>query len=146
MSTYERPTEYQSVVLYDADCPYCSAATKALKRVDGLGAVSWDEPVAQSFLQAQFGETPYAVVLVDEDAETVYVGSAAARELAGRAGLPDLVNDIIESEFDRLEATIDRLGGYDEPPSELDGQFELSAEASGVYPDLAYAAWTLPTR
>lgn len=146
MTTYERPVEYDSVVLYDADCPYCSAATKALRRVDDLGAVSWDEPAAQSFLQAQFGATPFAVVLVDADTERVYVGKAAARELADRAGLPDLVSDLVESEFDRLEAVVEKLGGHDRSPDDVHGEYDLTADARETVDELQYMAWSLPSR
>ncbi|MEF8786911.1 MAG: DUF393 domain-containing protein [Haloarculaceae archaeon] len=146
MTEYERAVEYEAVVLYDADCPYCSAATKALRRVDSLGAVSWDEPAAQSFLEAQFGKTPFAVILVDASEGTVYAGKTAASELASRAGLPELVSDIVEDEFDRIEAVVDKLGGHDVDSDDFHGEFELSDAGRAAFDDLEYMAWTLPAR
>lgn len=146
MTTYDRPVEYDAVVLYDADCPYCSAATRALRRVDGLGAVGWDEPAARSFLEAQFGEAPFAVVLVDAPRGTVHVGKDAARELAGRAGLPDLVGDVVADEFDRIEAAVDRLGGRDRSADDMHGEYELTDRAREAFDDLQYMAWSLPQR
>lgn len=146
MTEYERAMEYEAVVLYDADCPYCSAATKALRRVDSLGAVSWDEPAAQSFLDAQFGKTPFAVILVDAGEGRVYAGKDAARELASRAGLPDLVSDLVESEFDRVEAVVDKLGGHEADGDDFHGEFDLTADGRDAFDELAYMAWSLPER
>lgn len=146
MTEYERVTEYEAIVLYDADCPYCTAATKAVRRVEDLGAVSWDEPAAQSFLEAQFGETPFAVILIDTAAQRVYAGRTAASELASRAGLPELVSDIVESEFDRVESVVNKLGGHETEPDRFHGVFELTEAAESALDDLLYMAWTLPSR
>lgn len=146
MPQYERSVEYDSIVLYDADCPYCSAATKALRHIDDLGAVSWDEAAAQSFLEAQFGETPFAIMLVDTTDDRVYAGKSAARELARRAGLPDLLSEFVESEFDRIEAVVDKLGGHDEDVDEFHGEYELTEQGRDRFQELQYMAWSLPTR
>lgn len=147
MTRYERAVEYEAVVLYDADCPYCSAATEALRRVDGLGAVSWSEEAAQTFLEAQFGETPFAVVLVDASEGRVYAGRSAAGELARRAGAPGLVSDLVEREFDRVEALVEWLDGHDEAADgEFHGVYDLTDEARERFDALAYLAWSLPER
>jgi glutaredoxin len=146
MTTYERPVEYESIVLYDADCPYCSAATKALRHVDDLGALSWDEAASQSFLTAQFGEMPFAIILVDSAEDRVYVGKSAAQELATRAGLPDLVGELVENEFDRIEAVVEKLGGHEQSPDDFHGEYELTADAREAFEELSYMAWNLPSR
>ncbi|WP_254533216.1 DCC1-like thiol-disulfide oxidoreductase family protein [Natrinema gelatinilyticum] len=145
MIRYERPDIYDSVIIFDADCPYCSAATKALRRVDGLGAVSWDASIAQSVLTAQFDDVPYAVILVDIEADRVYVGRNAARELADRAGLPDLVSDIVVSEFDRIERAIETISDRERDPDDVHGEVPLTVPED-VIEELVYQSWSLPTR
>lgn len=146
MPKYERPVEYDAVVLYDADCPYCSAATKALRRTQHLGAVAWSEDAAQSFLDAQFGDTPFAIILVDSSEDRVYVGRDAARELAERAGLPNLLSDLVASEFDHVDAVVDRFGGHERRPDDWHGTYDLTAEALAQFDSLSYLAWSLPER
>ena len=146
MTKYERPVDYNAVVLYDADCPYCSAATKALRQIDGLGAVSWGEEVAQSFLESQFGETPFAITLVDGAENRVYVGRDAAKELATRAGLPDMVSDLVGTEFDWIESAVETLGGHEEQSDDWHGVYELSNEGEIALDHLQYNAWSLPSR
>ena len=84
-------SEYDAVLVYDGECPYCSIAAVALRRLRSIGAVSWYDDVAQSFLEAQFDERPFAMFLVDRRRERVYAGRSAAEELADRAGTPGIV-------------------------------------------------------
>lgn len=35
-----------AVLVYDGECPFCSAAATALQRVPGVGAVAHSEPAA----------------------------------------------------------------------------------------------------
>ena len=146
MTNYERATEYTKIVLYDANCPYCSVITKALHQVKDLGAVSWEEPPAQSFLEAQFGETPFTVIFVNVTEGQVYAGNAAARELALQTGIPNLISKIVENEFDRIDATINTLGGHETDTESFHGEFELTEDGRAAFDDLAYIAWTLPKR
>ncbi|GAA5475449.1 hypothetical protein Hhis01_02878 [Haloarcula hispanica] len=62
---------YGSVLSYDGECPYCSVAAKALEQVEDIGAISWYEESAQSFLTAQFDDPPFAMVLIDQPAKQV---------------------------------------------------------------------------
>jgi predicted DCC family thiol-disulfide oxidoreductase YuxK len=83
-------SDYHAVLVYDGECPLCSAAATALRRVGAVGAIEWEDDPAQAFLAAQFGETPFALVFADSREERVYVGREAARELCERAGMPVL--------------------------------------------------------
>lgn len=145
MARYERATEFEAVVVYDAKCPYCSAATKALKRVSGLGAVSWHDDAAQRFLDAQFGEIPFAVFLVVPGENRVYAGRDAARELCRMAGIPELFGQLVEREFDRIERAVGSLSRADRRPDDIDGDYSIAEAAQGLLEELFYEAWTLPT-
>ena len=57
--------DYHAVLVYDGDCPFCSAASSALRRLDGVGTVPWADEAAQSFLDAQFGDVPFALIFAD---------------------------------------------------------------------------------
>ncbi|PSP81475.1 hypothetical protein BRC81_00505 [Halobacteriales archaeon QS_1_68_20] len=63
--------EFDAVLVYDGDCPFCSAAATAMRRLPEVGAVAWDEDATQSFLREQFGDAPFALVPVDLAGEQV---------------------------------------------------------------------------
>lgn len=96
--------EYDSVLIYDGECPYCSIAAKALERLDTVGAISWYDETAQRFLEAQFDETPFAMFLVDSRRKQVYAGRAAAEEIAQRASMPNIVSQLVRKNSIRLRA------------------------------------------
>ncbi|MDY6780514.1 MAG: DUF393 domain-containing protein, partial [Halobacteria archaeon] len=45
-------THRDSVLIYDGDCAYCSAASKALERLDDVEVAAWQDDEAQEFLRA----------------------------------------------------------------------------------------------
>lgn len=133
--------EYHGVLIYDGECPFCSAAASALRRVDGIGAIAWDEPAAQSFLEAQFGDAPFALVFADAEAERVYVGREAARELCERAGTPVLVQDVVGDNYESIADAVRTVTGVDGDPDPYHGRYPLSAGASEAFAKLADDAW-----
>lgn len=133
-------SETDVVLIYDGDCPFCSAAATAMRRLDDVGAVAWDDPAAQSFLEAQFGETPFALVLVDRPAETVYVGREAARELCERAGVPVLVGDLVGEHYEAAADAIRRVQGIDREPEPYHDVVALVDGAAEAARDLGCAA------
>jgi len=135
--TQETDTEYRGVLIFDGDCPFCSAAASALRRLDDVAAVEWDHEASQAFLEAQFGETPFALVLVDRAAETVWVGREAARELCDRAGVPTLVQDVVGDNYESLADAIRTVTGVDREPDAYHGEFPLAAPAAERFPDLS---------
>lgn len=111
----ERPV--RSVLIYDGECAYCSAAATALRRLPTTGVVPWEHEAAQAFLEAQFGEPPFAMFLVDLEDGTVAAGRSAARELSERAGVPMLVADLLGDNYERLADAIQRsIGGRSPDP------------------------------
>ncbi|MFB6103061.1 MAG: DUF393 domain-containing protein [Haloplanus sp.] len=130
-------TDYHAVLIYDGDCPFCSAASSALRRLDGVGVVPWEDEAAQSFLEAQFGEVPFALVFVDPREETVYVGREAASELCDRAGLPVLVRDIVGDNYESIADAIRTVTGADGDVDAYHDTVPLAADALNRFPALA---------
>ena len=107
------PDDLHGVLVYDGECPFCSAAATALRRVPGVGAVShYDEP-ARRFLEAQFDDVPFALVFADVEEGRVYVGREAARELCERAGLPVLVSDLVGENYESTAEAVRAVAGAD---------------------------------
>ncbi|WP_135851261.1 DCC1-like thiol-disulfide oxidoreductase family protein [Halorussus salinus] len=134
-------TDYHAVLVYDGECPFCSAAATALRRLDGVGAIAWDDEPARRLLEAQFGETPFALVLVDGREECVYVGREAARELCERAGMPVLVQDIVGDNYESLADAIRSVTGVEGDPDPYHGEYPLSEAGKEAFEALAANAW-----
>jgi hypothetical protein len=128
------------VLVYDGDCPYCSVAAVALRRLDGVAAVSWYADPVGGFLDAQFGERPFAMVFVDPAERMVYAGRNAARELAERAGTPGIIGSLVGDNYDRIAATVGRLSGRDRDLADHHGTYPLRAAAAALVDDLRDAA------
>jgi predicted DCC family thiol-disulfide oxidoreductase YuxK len=131
---------YESVLVYDGDCPYCSVAATALRRLDGVGAVGWDDDAAQALLAAQFDEVPFAMFLIDRGRGRVYAGRAAAEELADRAGAPGVLGSLVRERYDGLADAVGRLSGRERDPDDYHAIYPLSAPARERFDDLAAAA------
>jgi predicted DCC family thiol-disulfide oxidoreductase YuxK len=134
--------EYDAVLIYDGDCPYCSVAATALRRVEAVGAVPWRGEAAQSFLTAQFDrdEAPFAMFLVDERRGRVYAGRAAAEELAERAGTPNVVGSLVRENYDRIAAAVGAASGRDRDPDDYHAIYPLDAAARERFGALREAA------
>lgn len=136
----DEPHQFGSVLLYDGDCAFCSAASRALRHLDEIGVVPWNHPTAQSFLVTQFGEAPFALMLVDREAETIWAGRAAAQELCARAGMPSLVEDIVAESYDEVADAVRSVSGLDRDPDPIHGTFDLTQAATEEYPSLLSVA------
>jgi hypothetical protein len=119
-----------SVLIYDGDCAYCSAASKALRRLGDVEPVPWEEEAAQRFLRAQFGEEPFAMFLVDSEREVVYAGRSAAGELAERAGAPSLAGDLVSSEYDGISKVVGLASRRQREPADYHGTYDLRERAT----------------
>ncbi len=140
MRTFYRMPEFDAVLVYDGDCPFCSAAATAMRRLPQVGAVAWDDDAAQSFLRAQFGAVPFALVFVDVEAERVYVGREAARELCERAGLPVLVGDLVGDNYESIADAVRTATGLDRDPDPYHDVLPLAEGAHDHADELAAAA------
>lgn len=112
---------FTGALIYDGECPFCSTAAVAIKKIEGVGIIAWDDDASQQFLTAQFEDVPFSLVLVDLDSELVYVGPDAARELADRAGMPGLVGSLIGDNYDTMATAVQRTVGRGKPPDDASG-------------------------
>lgn len=132
--------EFDAVLIYDGDCPFCSAAATALRRTRDVGVVAWHEDAAQSFLEAQFEDVPFVLAFVDREAGSVYVGRDAAQTLCDRAGLPVLVRDIVGDNYESLADAIRTVTGLEREPDPYHGEYPLTDAATDRIADLDEAA------
>ncbi|GAB7090877.1 hypothetical protein JCM18237_11480 [Halorubrum luteum] len=128
------------VLIFDGDCPYCSIAAVALKRLERVVAVPWEADPVGPFLDAQFGARPFAMVLVDPQERRVYAGRSAAEELASRAGTPGIIGGLVRDNYDRIADTVGKLSGRGRDPADYHDEYELTDEASELVDDLRPAA------
>ena len=128
---------YEAVLIFDGECPFCSAAATSLRQLPEVGVVEWNDDAAQQFLAAQFDDSPFALVLVDGRADRLWSGPAAAGELCGRAGIPTLVQDIVADNFERVGDAVRGVAGSKRQPADLDGTRSLNAAAAAEYQTLA---------
>ncbi|USZ68354.1 DUF393 domain-containing protein [Halorussus salilacus] len=132
--------DYHAVLVYDGECPFCSAAATALRQLEGVGAIAWGEDAAQAFLDAQFGEAPFALFFADSREERVYVGREAARELCERAGMPVLIGDIVGDNYESLADAVRTVTRAEGDPDPYHGAFSMSDPARDAFADLAAEA------
>ncbi|WP_136601964.1 DCC1-like thiol-disulfide oxidoreductase family protein [Salinigranum halophilum] len=132
--------EYDAVLVYDGECPYCSVAARALRRLRKIGAVSWYDEEAQDVLRAQFGETPFSMVLVDRRRNRVYAGRSAAEELAERAGTPGLVSSLVRDRYDDIARAVGLASGRGRDPDDYHDVYPLADEAAALFDALASRA------
>jgi predicted DCC family thiol-disulfide oxidoreductase YuxK len=130
-------SQFESVLIYDGECPYCSVAARALERVENIGAISWYDDAAQSFLQAQFGATPFAMVLVDTSEQRVYAGQSAAEELTQRAGLPELVGSLVRDNYETIARVVGLASGRGRDPDDVHERSDLTADGADAFGALA---------
>ncbi|TKX54724.1 MULTISPECIES: thiol-disulfide oxidoreductase DCC family protein [Halorubrum] len=132
------------VLIFDGDCPYCSVAAVALRRLDGVVAVPWEADPVGPFLDAQFGSRPFAMVFVDPAERRVYAGRSAAEELADRAGTPGIVGGLVRDNYDRIAGVVGALSGRDRDPADFHDAYPLDGDASDLVGSLRSAADEAP--
>ncbi|WP_435073203.1 DUF393 domain-containing protein [Halorubrum sp. HHNYT27] len=128
------------VLIFDGDCPYCSVAALALRRLEGVVAVPWEADPVGPFLDAQFGSRPFAMVFVDPGERKVYAGRSAAEELADRAGTPGIVGGLVRDNYDRIADVVGTLSGRGRDPADVHEVYRLTDAASDLVDDLRPAA------
>ncbi|MFO8115158.1 MAG: DUF393 domain-containing protein [Halorubrum sp.] len=128
------------VLIFDGDCPYCSVAALALRRLEGVVAVPWEAEPVGPFLDAQFGSRPFAMVLVDPLERRVYAGRSAAKELADRAGTPGIVGGLVRDNYDRIADAVGTLSGRGRDPADVHEVYRLTDAARDLVDDLRPAA------
>lgn len=119
--------DFAGVVIFDGDCPVCSRSAGIIRRIDNVGVIAWTDDAAQAFLAEEFDEVPFVMVFADIEEQTIYVGEAAARELADRAGMPSMVSRLLEDHYHRVASALQHTVGSGVDPDPLDGEYELTA-------------------
>ncbi|SFC41705.1 Predicted thiol-disulfide oxidoreductase YuxK, DCC family [Halobiforma haloterrestris] len=139
--------EFTGILIYDGDCPFCSAASTAMRQREDVGVVPWDDPSAQAFLEAQFGEAPFALFFADREAGRIRAGRAAASELCHRAGMPVLIQDVVGENYERMADAIRFVSGIDREIDPYHGDYPLADGARARFDELAAsgAATHVPT-
>ena len=132
------------VLIFDGDCPYCSVAALALRRLDGVVAVPWEADPVGPFLDAQFGSRPFAMVFVDPVERRVYAGRSAAEELAERAGTPGIVGGLVRDNYDTIAGVVGALSGRDRDPADVHDTYRLEDDAGEMVTSLRAAADEAP--
>ena len=128
------------VLIFDGDCPYCSMAAVALRRLEGVEAVPWEADPVGPFLDAQFGARPFAMVLVDPGERVVYAGRSAAEELADRAGTPGIVGGLVRDNYERIAGVVGALSGRGRDPADVHDTYDLNDDAAALVGTLRGAA------
>jgi len=128
------------VLIFDGDCPYCSVAAVALRRLDDVVAVPWEADPVGPFLDAQFGSRPFAMVLADPGERRVYAGRSAAGELAERAGTPGIVGGLVRDNYDRIAGVVGALSGRGRDSDDVHDTYRLTDAAIELVADLRDAA------
>lgn len=132
------------MLIFDGTCPFCSAAASALRRIEAVGILTWYDDAAQNVLEAQFEEPPFALVLLDPHESRVYVGGAAATELADRAGVPDPIGDFLGERYEPMAETIQRSVGSATAPEPVHAVLPLADDAKARFGELVEAAEPKP--
>lgn len=138
MSKTDQP--FTGILLYDGDCPFCSAASTAMRQLEAVGVVRWDDPASQAFLEAQFDDTPFALFFADGEAARIWAGRAAARELCTRAGMPVLVQDIVDDSYETVADAIRFVSGVDRDVDPYHDDYPLTDAARERFDDLVERA------
>jgi predicted DCC family thiol-disulfide oxidoreductase YuxK len=136
--------EYEAILVYDGECPYCSVAARALRELEDVGAISWYDDAAQSFLRRQFGEAPFAMVLVDRREGRVYAGRSAAEELAERAGTTGIVSSLVRDNYERIAKVVGAASGRGRDPDDYHETYDLTDDAAARFDALVDSAAERP--
>ncbi|MEF8819312.1 MAG: hypothetical protein V5A31_00595 [Haloferacaceae archaeon] len=115
-----------AVLLYDGRRrAFRALADRFADCVDGLVTVPLESPDAKRFLEAQFGDQPFAFVFVE--GESVHAGSAAVRRVLRRAGAAPAA-DLAARAYPTLAPVFGRVV-HGQEPADLDGTVPLADAA-----------------
>ena len=120
----------QSVLLYDGSRPLFRRLARAVeRRADGLALVPLGSETGAAFLDRQFGERPFAFLLVAGD--RVYAGGTAISQLLERYGAGERLTALAERLYDVGGDYFGRVV-HGAEPADIDGQFTLDDDAATV--------------
>lgn len=116
-----------AVLIYDGRRRVFRAVAHAVgRRLDDVRPVTWQSDAAQAFLHAQFGEQPFAFLLVDDEA--VHAGGTTIARLLRGQGVDDRIAGRIERLYGPISGPFGRLV-HGRTPADLEGRFPLTDAA-----------------
>jgi hypothetical protein len=117
----------RSILVYDAGAaPFRAVADRLASRSEGLVPVAWGSEPVQAFLEAQFGERPFSLVLVE--GSSVHVGETAVDRLLDGWGVDPTVATLLTRLYPPVAGPFGRVF-HGREPADLHGTFPLSDAA-----------------
>jgi hypothetical protein len=114
----------RSILVYDGRTRWFRLAAEAFSRcADDIVAVPWESEAVQSFLEAQFGDRPFAFILIEGD--RVHVGSETVEAVLRRRGVTTAVSRFFKRVYPVAGPPFGRLV-HNQEPADLDGTFPLA--------------------
>jgi len=132
------------VLIFDGDCPYCSVAAVALRRLEGVAAVPWEADPVGPFLDAQFGSRPFAMVLVDPGEDGCTPAARRPRSWPSAPAPPEIVGGLVRDNYDRIAGVVGTLSGRGRDPDDVHETYRLTDAASDLVDGLRLAASDRP--
>jgi hypothetical protein len=118
----------RSLLVYDgSNALFRTAADAVTGRSGTVRAVRWGSDPVQAFLETQFGDRPFAFILVEGDA--VHVGGDTVERVLRRKGVADPVVDAVVRAYSAAAGPVTEVI-HGRPAADLHGTFELSAAAA----------------
>lgn len=131
----------RSLLIYDgSNALFRAAADLLTRRADGLVPVAWGSEPVQAFLEAQFGDRPFAFILVEES--SVHVGESAVDRLLRDRGVDPAVASVLERLYPPVADPFGRAV-HGREPADLHGTFPLT-DAARAHLDPLRRAYEIP--
>ena len=118
-----------SFLVYDGRNRLFRAAAKQVARLsEDLRLVPWRSKSTRKFIEAQFGDHLFVLVLIDPEADKVHAGGEAVCRLLCDRGVPQRLVDAAQRTY---EVVGDPFGQiiHGQAPADVDGTFSLAEDA-----------------
>ena len=128
----------KSVIIFDGDCPYCKMASVAMENLDDdIRIIDWHNDSSQSFLRAQFDDTPFSMVFVDYNKNKLWVGEKAAEEIADRSRTTKPFKSLVSGHYEKIASVVGKLSRRErEFDDGYDGIYDINEEAKIVLDEI----------
>ena len=115
------------LLVYDGSDPAFRRGIRALTCGTDLRPVPWESDPVQAFLAAQFGDRPFAFLLVEGD--RVHAGSETVARVLERRGVDGRLGALLRRAYPATAAPLGRLV-HGREPADVDGTFPLDERAA----------------
>jgi len=131
----------RTLLIYDGSTRLFRAVADTIARFsETLTLVPWESDAVQAFLRAQFGDPPFALVLIDGNA--VYVGESAVGHALDDLDVAAPVSDLVTQLYPAFAAPFGRVV-HGKAPAEIHGTFKLD-EAAAAHIESLRRVHTIP--